>query len=459
MSTRKLLLAAALALAGCAAPAPEPTPAPHPVAERAHALLNELAQRNRFQGAVVIGRGGQVLYAAGFGWADVERQVPFTPDTPTDGASIAKTFTAAALLLLAHEGRLDLDTPVRSILPQYPHAQTRVRHLLAHSAGLFDYDWLDTRVTPGQPRTNASHLALVARDAPVPNFEPGSAFSYDNVAYDVAAMVGERRTGLAYAQLINERFSRPLGLAAFVRPARFADWPGPRTAQGWQEHDAHDLEGFHGGANITLSAHDLYRWAAGYAALVGPAVKQAALAPARLDHGRSTGLTLGSWFVSADGERRYYTGSHNGFFNFGYADDARGIAIAWVANDAPPAWLQPALSRALIALTEGRPPEALVAPPAADAALDPSGTYRVRDVGVVCLRRAGTQLHVHLRGVAYRAFPVARGVHYVPGLDAYLRFAAAAPGQVTLAWDAVFAVVPSVLRDGTGGSSPAAPPG
>ena len=418
--------------------------------------MRDLVQRHRFQGAVVMGRGGQVEYAAGFGFADIESQRPFTPDTPTDGASMAKTFTAAALLMLVDEGRIDLEAPVRDILPAYPHARTRVRHLLAHSAGLFDYDWLDPRVTPGEPRTNASHLALLARDAPEPNFEPGSAFTYDNVAYDVAAMVIERSTGSSYAEVIADRFSRPLGLAAYVRPARFSDWPGPRTrgyrrtAGGWKDHDAFDLEGFHGGANIYLSARDLYRWVAGYTGVVGPAVSRTALAPARLDGGRSTGITLGSWYVSPDGQRRYYTGSHNGFFSFGYADEGRNIAIAWVANDAPPSWLQPALSRALVAIAEGRAPEPLAAPPAADPAVDPTGTYRVSEVGEVTVRREGPQLRVGLRGVEYQGFPVARGVHYVPGLDANLRFAATPQGPVMLSWESVFVAAASVALDRPG---------
>lgn len=449
MRTCLFVIAAAVALAGCASPPPT-------VSQRADVLMRDLVQRNRFQGAVVMGRGGRVGYAAGFGLADVERQVPFTPDTPTDGASIAKTFTAAALLMLVGEGRLGLETPVRELIAQYPHPATRVRHLLAHSAGLFDYEWLDPRVAPGEPRTNASHLALIARDAPVPNFEPGSAFTYDNVAYDVAAMVIERSTGLRYAEVIAERFSRPLALAAFVRPARFADWQGTRTrgyqrtGAGWKDHDAYDLEGFHGGANLYLSARDLYRWVAGYTGVVGAAAHRAALAPARLDDGRSTGISLGSWYVSPDGQRRYYTGSHNGFFCFGYADEGRNIAMAWVANDAPPSWLQPALSRALVAIAEGREPEALVAPPAADPSVDPSGRYRVNGVGEVSVVREGEQLRVRLRSVDYQGFPVARGVHYVPGLDAYLRFASAPLGQVVLSWDSVFAAVPSTLREGPG---------
>jgi len=203
--------------------------------------------------------------------------------------------------------------------------------------------------------------------------------------------------------------------------------------------------------------------------------------PARLEDGRSTGITLGSWHGSADGrrqtanvkrqtangkrqtangKRRYYTGSHNGFFCFDCVDEARNIAIAWVANDGPPSWLQPALSRALMAIAEGRVPEPLVAPQAADPTVDPSvvptvvptvdpsGRYRVNAVGEVSVQRDGQQLHVRHRGVQYQGFPVARGVHDVPGLDACLRFSSTAQAPAALSWDSVFVAVPSVARDG-----------
>lgn len=440
--------AAAFVLSGCVS---TPNTA---VAARADALMRDLSGRALFQGAVVLSRGGRVEYAAGFGFADIERQQPFTPDTPTDGASVAKTFTAAALLMLANEGRVDLDAPVRSVLPEYPHATTRLRHLLAHSAGLPDYAWLDARAAASDVRTNTRHLALVARDAPTPAFAPGTQFAYDNVAYDVAAMVLTRITDSNYADVVAERFSKPLGLAAFVRPARFADWQGPRTrgyrrtAAGWRDHDALDGEGFHGAANLYLSARDLCRWAEGYSRVVAADARRAAVTPARLDDGRATGITLGSWYVSADHRQRYYTGHHNGFHNFVYADEARGLAIAWVANDAPPAWLQPALARALIAIAEGREAEALVPPAASAAPAHFDGNYRVPRVGELTIRRQGQGLQVRLGGVDYATFAVARGVHYAPGLDAYLRFAVAPDGGALLSWDSVFVVAAGVLRQG-----------
>ena len=433
-------------------PAAAQRPVPLQVTTRADALLQDLVKRQLFQGAVVIAHGEKVSYSAGFGFADRERAVPFTPDTPTDTASIAKTFTAAGLLLLAAEGRVDLESPVRNLLPTFPHAATRVRHLLAHSAGLPDYEWFDKRVAPSEPRTNAVHLAVIAKELPSPAFPPGTAFAYDNVAYDVAAMVIERVTGTTFAEFIDTRFSRPLDLQAFVRPARFSDWSGVRTrgyrrtAGGWADHDAHDLEGFYGADNIYLSAKALQRWAAGHGRLMGARLREA-VTSARLDDGRATGLTLGSWYASADGSRRYYTGHHNGFYSVAYVDDARDLSFAWVANDAPPAWIQTGLTRALVAIAEGRAPEALMAPPAADVE-DPTGRYQVPSIGeVVVLRGEGKTLRVRQGGVVYDAFRVARGVHYVPGLDANVRFGADAAGKVTLFWHSVFVVAQAIARE------------
>ena len=438
MSRALVALGAGLLVAGCASMPPLWGPRAEDV------MLEDLAARGLFQGAVVIRNPGRTDYSRGFGFADVERKIPFTPETPTDGGSIAKTFTAAALLSLSGEWKVDLDAEVRKYVPDYPHAGTRVRHLLAHSAGLPGYGWLDTRFKPGDARTNASHLAAIRRETPRPAFAPGSRFEYDNVAYDVAAMIIEAVSGQRYEDYLRPRFWAPVGLKPFVRPARFADWPGERTRgyrrgpAGFVANDAIEGEGFHGAGNIYISARDLARWAASLSTLVQPLMLAEGLQPARLNDGRATGLTLLSWYVSDDGRRRYYTGHHNGFHNFAYADDERGIAIAYVANDSPPAWLQPALARALVALAEGRDSEPLVPPLSPPAATELAGTYRLDGLGDVIVRQAGRRLDVRVREVDYSGYAVEPGVFYVPGQDAYLRFGAT-PRSLT--WDSVFRVV------------------
>ena len=85
MNARGFAIAACFTLAGGAAVASTP------VVDRVDGLMRDLVSRNLFQGAVVVGTGGRIDYAAGFGFAEIERRVPCTPDTRTDGASMAKT--------------------------------------------------------------------------------------------------------------------------------------------------------------------------------------------------------------------------------------------------------------------------------------------------------------------------------------------------------------------------------
>ena len=97
---------AGMLFATCSRSAKETSPA-----QAIDALMTELSERGYFSGAVVVGRGDEILYEGGFGNANVEEGVPFTPETPTDGASMAKTLSSAAILTLQAEGRLELDDP------------------------------------------------------------------------------------------------------------------------------------------------------------------------------------------------------------------------------------------------------------------------------------------------------------------------------------------------------------
>lgn len=218
---RSLTKFAAFALlTGCAAGS-APRPALDP-------LLQELVEKHRFMGAVVISVRGAVVHESAHGYADLEAARPFTVNTPSDTGSIAKTFTAAAIQALALEGRVALDSTVQSHLPAFPHRATRVSHLLSHTARLPSYESIEKRAA-GRMLDNKALLALL-RDHDAPAMAPGIRFEYDNVAYDMAALVIEAASGLRYEQFLVERFLRPLDLRdSFVRPARFADWPGPRT--------------------------------------------------------------------------------------------------------------------------------------------------------------------------------------------------------------------------------------
>ncbi|RVT53743.1 serine hydrolase domain-containing protein [Rubrivivax albus] len=413
-AARALMLASAL-VAGCAGPAGGGRPDDAGLAPQADALLSEALAVQPFSGALVMMRDGRVVHAQGWGLADRGSGVPFTPETPSDGGSLAKTFTAASVWWLVHEGRLALASPVRHLVPEYPHDCVTVAHLLAHSAGLApDYAGFDRHFHPGQARSTAALLQLAGRDAPEPAFAPGTGFAYSDLGYDALALAVERASGQPYADFVRERFFRPHGLVhSFVRPVRLADWPVPRTRGyrwrdgRWEDHDAYDDEAFVGGSNLVFSAGDLARW--GQAWALGGALPAAAETPARQRPriaGRVSALDGLHWWCDDGGTRCHFIGALNGFHALVFWDRARRESVGLVTNTELPPWTLFTLERGLVDRLAGREPPAterwaaLLATrhDAADvaAAVRSTGCFRLPDGRQVTLIRDGAALQLQI---------------------------------------------------------------
>src|SRR5581483_6328985 len=107
--------------------------------------------------AVGVAENGAPMLAKGYGMADLEHDVPIAPDTIFEAGSVSKQFTAAAVLLLAHEGKLSLDDPVRRYIPELPDfgKPLLIRHMLNHTSGL--RDWGSVAAISGWPRTSRVH--------------------------------------------------------------------------------------------------------------------------------------------------------------------------------------------------------------------------------------------------------------------------------------------------------------
>ena len=151
-----------------------------------------------------------------YGLADLERNVKLTPDSIVESGSVAKQFTAAAILLLARDKKLSLDDPVRKYIPELPDYTTplTIRHALHHTAGL--RDWGGLVAMEGWPRgernfTNAHAVALLSRQKSL-NFMPGTNWSYSNSGYILAAEIVARVSGMTFAQFSEERLFKPMGL-------------------------------------------------------------------------------------------------------------------------------------------------------------------------------------------------------------------------------------------------------
>lgn len=209
-----LLLAAAAWVAACTDPVGSRPDPDAELAARIDALVEQhLEDAPAASAAVAVVRGADTVVLRGYGYADVASRRLAGPDTRYEIGSITKQFTAAAILRLAEERRLSLDDDVSRWVPQFPLQGRRVtlRQLLNHTSGIRSYTsdpeaarfW--SREVPPD-----SIIAVVAND-PF-DFEPGSAWRYNNTGYVLLGMVIERVTGQSYATYLDEQFFRPLGL-------------------------------------------------------------------------------------------------------------------------------------------------------------------------------------------------------------------------------------------------------
>lgn len=189
---------------------------PAQVAARVDSLFAEWNKSGLPGAAVGIVHGGKLIYAKGFGEADLETAVPIKPETIFHVASVSKQFTAYAVVLLAQQGKLSLDDNIRTYLPEVPDfgKTITIRQLIHHTSGLRD-QWRLVTLAGGQMDdviTTEHLLNLVKRQREL-NFTPGTEFMYCNTGYMLLAEIIARVTKQPFREWMQERIFRPLGMS------------------------------------------------------------------------------------------------------------------------------------------------------------------------------------------------------------------------------------------------------
>jgi len=169
--------------------------------------------KNTFMGTVLVAGRDRILLNKGYGMANLEWQIPNAPDVKFRLGSMTKQFTAALILLLQEQGKLNIEDPVSKYLPDMPKAWGKITlaELLGHTSGIPEV--LETRgffAWAMTPHTPEEELALV-RDRPL-DFDPGSKFAYSNSNFVVLGFVIEKVSGKKYGDLLRKRILDPLGL-------------------------------------------------------------------------------------------------------------------------------------------------------------------------------------------------------------------------------------------------------
>ena len=258
--------------------------------------------------AVGVSRNGEPVLLRAYGMADLEHDVPNGAETIFEAGSVSKQFTAAAIVLLAQEGKLSLDDDVRKHIPELPtyQAPITIRHLLNHTSGL--RDWGSLAGIGGWPRTSRVHthehvLDIVARQKAL-NYTPGEFYSYTNTGYNLQAMIVERVSGMSLAEFTRRRLFEPLGMSStgwrddFTRVVRGRSIAYERAGDGF----AMDMpfENAHGNGGLLTTVGDLLRWtwALERGALGGPGFMDEMQRRAVLNSGRT--ITYASGLVVSE---------------------------------------------------------------------------------------------------------------------------------------------------------------
>jgi CubicO group peptidase (beta-lactamase class C family) len=155
-------------------------------------------------------RNGQIVLARGYGWANVEHQVPVKPETIFQSGSMGKQFTATAVMMLIEDGKLELDDKITKFFPDSPESwrNITVRHLLTHTSGMTDYP------QDFDFRRDYTEDELFQRAKSIPlAFQPGEKWSYSNLGYVMLGILIHKVSGKFYGDFLHERVFKPLEMS------------------------------------------------------------------------------------------------------------------------------------------------------------------------------------------------------------------------------------------------------
>jgi CubicO group peptidase (beta-lactamase class C family) len=292
-------------------------------------------------------RGGTVLAEGAFGFADLENRVRAGIDTVYAIGSLTKQFTAAAVLLLADEGKLSLDDPLGNFVPAFPDPGRRatVRQLLNHTSGIRSVTSLGPKywAQTGREIEPAELVALFA-DEPA-DFSPGTDYRYSNSGYVLLGLVVEKASGEPWGAFLKERLFGPLGLAR-TRDGETLDLL-PRRARGFSRRKSGGFEnawgvnlsqGYAAGALLS-TVGDLATWTRRLhtSPPVSASSHRAMTTPAALPNGKVLSYGYGLGVDSFGGHRRFFHGGglpgFDGWVAFFPDDDLTVVALCNTDGD------------------------------------------------------------------------------------------------------------------------------
>lgn len=420
-------------------------------------LFTSLHDKGPFNGNVLIAEKGKPVYEKSFGYANFNTKEKLTAEHIFELASCSKQFTACAIALLQHQGKLKYSDDITRFIPQLSaYKGITVMDLVHHTSGLPDYMTLfDSLWDKSKIANNDDIITLFAKHKPTLEFQPGTRFQYSNTGYALLASVIEKASGMSYGKYLEKNIFVPLQMKhTFVYNRRYKPKKVPKYAFDFlydkdnnkyvsidsvpEANMVYWLDGICGDGTVNTTARDLLLWdRALYTDKLLPAKEKAVLfTSGTLKDSSSTGYGFG-WMVNKDkdlGNVLSHSGGWGGYATFIERETDKDRTIIILQNT----------DRAIIPgktvryLLDGRTPPAPVQRKeiklADDILKQYTGTYELSPEFKIDVTLEGNQLYAQATGQqSFPIFPESEQKFFLKVVDAQMEFFKDATGAVSKA--------------------------
>lgn len=423
---------ALLFLLGASAAAQDLTP-------KFNEYLDALVKQARFTGAALVARDGKVIFSKGCGLANVEFDVPNTPQTKFRLGSVTKQFTATAILLLQERGKLSVQDPICKYVEGCPPAwsEVTIHHLLSHTGGIPNFtsfpDYLPKMMMP----VTTQEMIARFKDKPL-DFKPGEKWSYSNSGYFLLGYVIEKVAGESYESFVQQNIFEPLKMKSTgydhfdtILKNRAT---GYSLKKGTMVNSLYiDMTQPYAAGSLYSTVEDLFLWNEALYSdrLLSGKSREAMMTPVKNDYGYGLAIQTkwGRKMIS-------HGGGINGFSTFiaRFPDEKVTVVVLRNADYGSPNPGQMSSDLAAIAFGE----KYVIPAPIIEVKVDPKiydayvGRYELAPNFVLTISKEGDRLMAQATGQPpFELFPSSETKFFLKAIDAQITFVKDEAGKVT----------------------------
>jgi len=230
--------------------------------------FTDQSRHHRFNGSVLIAKKNEIIFSGDYGFANFANKTELNDSSIYQLASLSKQFTAAAIVILQQEGKLDYDDTITKFYPDFHYNKVTIRQCLNHTAGLPKYFWIaENKWEYEYPPTNQQMMEMMEDDDVLPYFGAGRKYAYSNSAYMVLAAIIEKVSGLSYSEFLKENIFVPLEMNNSFAYSFTYDKDRNNQLYGYRKRGRRYIkipgtinDGIVGDKNIYSTTYDLFKW-------------------------------------------------------------------------------------------------------------------------------------------------------------------------------------------------------